>query len=77
MEFICATANNDDIITWSTIPDVGSITPLTTNLPGSGKRSMLTFTALLEHSNTVVRCIVTDPITATSAIKSALLLVQG
>ena len=38
---------------------------------------MLSFTALLEHSDTTVRCIVTDPNTAAGTINTALLLVQG
>ena len=77
VKFTCATEKNGDIITWSTVPDVGLVTPLTTGLPGGRLLSALAFTALPDHSNTIVRCIVTDPNTGISTIKSALLLVQG
>ena len=77
VNFVCATTNSHDIISWSTIPNIDTATTAFQNFPGGGIRSVLTLTALLEHSNTIVRCLVTDPITASSTIHSALLLVQG
>ena len=77
VDFTCATTNSQDIITWSTIPNIYTATTALQSLPGGGTRSVLSFTALLEHSNTIVRCIFTDPNTAASTINSALLLVQG
>ena len=77
VNFTCATTNSQDIITWSTIPNIDTATTALQSLPGGGIRSVLSFTALLEHSDTTVRCIVTDPNTAAGTIKSALVLVQG
>ena len=77
VNFTCATTNSQNIITWSTIPNIDTATTALQSLPGGGKRSVLSFTALLDHNTTTVRCIVTDPNTAASTIYSALLLVQG
>ena len=77
VDFTCATTNSQDIITWSTIPNIDTATTALQSLPGGGIRSVLSFTALLEHSDTTVRCIVTDPNTAAGTVKSALVLVQG
>ena len=41
------------------------------------EQSVLSFTALLEHSNTIVRCIVINLNTVVSTVNSALVLVQG
>ena len=75
--FTCATNSSEDIVTWSTVPDDVSVTPKTTNLPGGGKRSNLSVTALTEHNNTIVRCFVFDMTTESSTINEAILLVQG
>ena len=75
--FPCATTNSQEIITWNTIPNIGTTTIAVQDVPGGGERSVLSFTALLEHSNTVVRCLVTDINTVVSTVYSALLLVQG
>ena len=77
VNFTCATTNSHDIITWSTNPNIDTITIALQSLPDGGKISVLSFTALLEHNNTTVRCIVTDLNTAVSTVNSALLLVQG
>ena len=77
VDFTCATTNSQDIITWSTIPNIDTASTALQSLPGGGIRSVLSFTALLEHSDTTVRCIVTDPNTAAGTINTALLLVQG
>ena len=77
VNFTCATTNSPDIITWSTIQNIGIATTALQSLPDGGIRSVLSFTALIEHSDTTVRCIVTDPNTAVSTIYSALLFVQG
>ena len=74
--FTCATNSSEDIVTWSTVPDV-SVTPKTTHLPGNGMRSNLSVTALAEHNNTIVRCVVFDMTTQSSIINEAILLVQG
>ena len=77
VKFNCATTNSQDIITWSTTPNIGIATVATQLFPDGGRRSVLSFTALLEHGNTIVRCIVTDINTVVSTIHSALVLVQG
>ena len=77
VDFPCATTNSQDIITWSTNPNIDTASTALHSLPDGGKRSVLSFTALLEHSDTSVRCIVVNLNTAASTIYSALLLVQG
>ena len=77
VDFNCATTNSQDIISWSTNPNAVATSVVIQSLPGGGTRSVLSFTALLEHSDTSVRCIVIDLNTAASTINSALLLVQG
>ena len=77
VNFTCATTNSQDIITWSTNPNIDTATTALQSLPGGGKRSVLSFTALLQHNSATVRCIVTDPNTAAGTINIALLLVQG
>ena len=74
VNFTCATTNNHDVIAWSTNPNVIATSVVIQSLPDGGKLSVLSFTALLEHNNTIVRCIVVSQITT---INTALLLVQG
>ena len=76
VKFTCATTNSQDLISWITTPHIAA-TIASQNIHGGGIRSVLSFTALLEHSNTIVRCIVTDLNTVVSTVYSALLLVQG
>ena len=77
VDFTCATAIGEYFITWSTMPTVGSTDTTTTDLPGGGQHSVLRFTALKEHNNTYVRCIITNINTSASTFNNALLLVQG
>ena len=77
VNFICVSAKSSDVITWNTMPNIESTTIMIENLPGGQTRSVLRFTALQEHNNTNVRCIITDPNTSTGTISNALLLIQG
>ena len=54
VNFTCATTNSQDIITWNTNPNVMLTKIVVQILPGGGERSVLSFTALLEHNNTIV-----------------------
>ena len=75
VEFTCTTNSSDEIISWTTLPDVGTITSFTHDT-GGGIHSVMRFFASADHSGTTVLCIVsgTAPI---ATIKEALLLVQG
>ena len=77
VEFTCATAISGAVITWNTVPTVGSTDTIIKDLPGGGQHSVLRFTALQEYNNTNVRCIITNTNTSASTINNALLLVQG
>ena len=74
VNFTCTTTSSHDVIAWSTTPNVVATSTVIQSLPDGGKLSVLSFTALLEHNNTIVRCIVVSQITI---INTALLLVQG
>ena len=75
----CATTNVGDGIAWVIVPP----TPSDTNseiIVGGGKRSVLRFTALLNHSELMVQCIVTDitiPSNPITIFNQATVLVQG
>ena len=80
VEFTCATADNSTtiIISWNTVPDVGTQNLIDKVRPGGGKISKLEFSTLEDTtSNVIVRCIITDISTGISAITTAQLLVQG
>ena len=68
-DFTCATTNSQDIIIWSTNPNVIATNVVIQSIPDGGKQSVLSFTALLEHNNTIVRCIVIDPITTIEVVR--------
>ena len=59
-EFTCVTTNSHAIISWTTTPNVGSVTPINSNQPSGGRRSVLKFVALAKHNHTTVRCIITS-----------------
>ena len=76
VELACATTSAADIISWTHTP-IESTTKKIVDLPGGGHRSLLRFTASLNHSDTIIRCIVTNQDTSISVINTAHLLVQG
>ena len=49
-DFTCATTNSQDIIIWSTNPNVIATNVVIQSIPDGGKQSVLSFTALLEHN---------------------------
>ena len=55
VSFTCATTKGQDIITWSTNPNAVATSVVIQSLPDGGKLSVLSLTALLEHSDTTVR----------------------
>ena len=76
-EFTCVTTNSHAIITWTTTPNVGPVTPINSNQPSGGRRSVLRFNTLAKNNHTIVRCIITDTQTYTSTTHQGELLVQG
>ena len=67
-DFTCATTNSQNFITWNTNLNVMLTKIVVQILPDGGERSVLSFTALLEHNNTIVICIVINQITTISTI---------
>ena len=76
-EFTCVTTNSHAIITWTTTPNVGLVTPINSNQHNGGRRSVLNFNVLAKNNHTTVRCIITDTQTLTSITHQGELLVQG
>ena len=76
-EFTCVSTNSHAIITWTTTPNVGLVTPMNSNQPSGGRRSVLRFVALANNNHTTVACIITDTKTSTFITHQGKLLVQG
>ena len=71
----CATTNIGDGIAWTVVPPTPN--DINTEIFGGGKRSVIRFTALLNH---MVHCIVTDitiPSNPMNIFKQATVSVQG
>lgn len=74
----CATTNVGDGIAWIVVPPTPN--DINTEIVGGGKRSVIRFTALLNHSEVMVHCIVTDitiPSNPMNIFKQATVSVQG
>ena len=44
VNFTCATTNSHDIIAWNTIPNIGTTSIAVQDVPGGGKRSVVSST---------------------------------
>ena len=75
VEFTCTTSSSESIVAWTLSANVGSVSSHDVMLTGGGTRSIRRFTALVDHNQSTLTCIVIIGSTAESY--SALLLVQG
>ena len=77
VEFTCATNSSNEIITWSTVPELDVINVATSDIPRGGRYSVMRFFASIDHSSIIIKCIITDIVQLKAFTAKATLLVQG